>query len=559
MIRDSINDLLQQAISKSGIDDTNIALAHPANPEHGDFSTSIALKHAKSRGVNPMELAHQIADQIDQNGLVEKVEVLKPGFINLTLKTDILLDELKNEAIDSKSSNKTIIIEYGQPNTHKLPHIGHLFSYVFGESLSRILEKNGNKLIRTNYQGDIGPHVAKCLWHVTHNKSEYEDVKDRDLKDKINYLQVAYQLGSQAYESDVTIKEEIDRINKRLYQGDDRELNELWKETRKWCINYYQEFEKNIGISYDRSYFESETWKKGKDIVTQNVGKIFEESQGAIIFPGEKYGLHTRVFISSQGNPTYEGKDVGLIFLKRTEYKFDESIVTTAVEQNGYWSVVKKAEELLIPELTGKQKHLGFGMINLTTGKMSSRTGKIVSAFQLVQLTKEAVSSTFSLDDSALIDSIALSAIKYSFLKSDPFKNMNFDLEKSIAREGDSGPYLLYTYVRTQSILRQADIKSDISLNDVVGEQVNDEEKGILRLLYQFPEVIETAAKQYAPSLIATYLFSLAQSYNLFYQKHQVLKAEGAQKDLRLSLTLAVGKTLKSGLHLLGIETVEKM
>lgn len=561
MIRDTVAAILKHAVKKTGIEDTTIPLAHPADPAHGDYATSIALKYAKKRGVPPIELAQHIADNIQKGDVIESVEVVKPGFINVFLANSVLTDELKkmdDSYPEIPALDKKALIEFGQPNTHKLPHIGHLFSYIFGESLSRIYEQSGYKVKRANYQGDIGLHVAKCLWYVVTHKTDLPATAP--LKEKIEFLQKGYQEGSEAYDNNEDSKKEIDAINKALYHEQDDDLMKLWKDTREWCIEYYDAFQTRLGIKYDRQFFETETWKLGKELVEQNTGTVFEKSQNAVIFRGEEYGLHTRVFINKHGNPTYEGKELGLYEAKRQAYaQINESITTTASEQNEYFKVVFKAIEKLYPEQHTSYKHLGYGMINLTTGKMSSRTGEIVGAFELVEITKNAITDAFEIQDPARAETIAIAAVKYSFLKSDPFKNMTFDLEKSITREGDSGPYLLYTYVRTRSILKDETVLRDISLTDVSSGAINTEEKALLRLLSQYPEAIEQAKMQYSPSVIATYLFTLAQSYNLFYQKHSVLKAEESEKPLRISLTQATGTILKSGLHLLGIETVEKM
>ena len=312
-----------------------------------------------------------------------------------------------------------------------------------------------------------------------------------------------------------------------------------------------------MGITFDKYYFESEISDKGKDLVNKHLGKIFEKSENAIVFEGEKYGLHTRVFVNSQGNPTYEAKDLGLIAAKLNDFKFDLSLVTTAAEQNEYWKVIGKASVLLFPQLENKYKHLGFGMINLITGKMSSRTGQIINAVTLIEEVKSRVKSAFSMKDDVLVQIIALAAVKYSFLKSDAFKNISFDMERSIAKDGDSGPYLLYTFVRTQSILKQSKEKKDVQIE--VPSTLENEEEVLLRKLYLFPEFIEKALEYNSPHFIATFLFDLAQSYNIFYQKHPVLKSEGEVRQFRLLLTESVGKILKQGLYLLGIETVDKM
>jgi len=284
------------------------------------------------------------------------------------------------------------------------------------------------------------------------------------------------------------------------------------------------------------------------------VGTVFVKSEGAIIFKGEPYGLHTRVFINKYGNPTYEAKDVGLISMKKKDYPLDLSLVTTANEQNEYWKVIIKASELVFPELKGKLKHLGFGMIQLTTGKMASRTGKIIDAFSLVDTVTDEIIRLYK-GDRESAEKISLAAIKYSFLRSEPLKNIVFDLKMSIAKDGDSGPYLLYTYVRTKSILSKNPTLPSLQTVsiDISGEM------GILRKLYRFPEVVENAAKSYSPHLLAGYLYDLAREFNLFYQKCPVLKATGEKRTVRIFLTNAVSLILKSGLNLLGIETVDKM
>lgn len=553
MIRHEIFTLLQNGLKKSGVKTDKINLEHPTNLKHGDYSTNIALMSAKQLGKQPLEIAEKIKNSLPANEIVAKITVVKPGFINFFLSDKALLQELENINKDKKEKSppeKTILLEYGQPNTHKTPHIGHLFSYIFGESLARILESQGNKLIRANYQGDVGPHVAKCLYVA---QKKWEQMKDRPLKEKIDWLQKCYQEGSKLYEQDKKIQTEIDKLNQTIYHHDPA-INKAWTETRRWSLDFFKHFEQLLGIKYDKYYFESEIADRGKEIVTKFVGKIFRESEGAIIFPGEKYGLHTRVFITKFGMPTYEAKDIGLNEAKK-QLSFDFSIVTTANEQNAYYKVVTKASELIFPELTGKLKHLGFGLIQLKTGKMSSRTGEIVDAFSLVDLTIKEIAKNYKLG-AGIAEKIALAAIRYSFLKSDAYKNILFDLQKSITKEGDSGPYLLYTYVRTQSILSKS---GKFEFSPLKAPPQNPEEKNILKLIYQFPEVTGRASQYYSPHLLTTYLFQLSQAFNFFYQKHPVLKANGETKNFRLALTSAVGKILKDGLYLLGIETVSKM
>lgn len=560
VIKEQIAEALQRAAIQSGITNPVIDIEHPANPAFGDFSTNLALKYAKQEKCNPMQLAERIAAAISIDALISKVDFIKPGFINIWLQTTPLIAELnaisssENRYGTKAKKNRKYIIEFGQPNTHKLPHIGHLFSYVYGESLSRIMQHEGITVFRANYQGDVGLHVAKCLYRVKQQQGMLQ--KLGTLKEKAEFLQKCYQEGSHIYDEDETAKKEINDLNTDIYTKDPG-IHALWTETRQWSLDYYKQLEQRLGITYDRSFYESETAEMGTNTVKQNIGKVFEKSEGAVVFKGEPYGLHTRVFINSKGNPTYEAKDMGLMQLKLSETDFDYSIVATASEQNEYWKVVKKAGELVFPELEGKLKHIGFGMINLTTGKMSSRTGHIVNAIQLIEMVRSKIKESFDITDEDLIEKIAMASIKYSFLRSDAFSNISFDLETSISKDGDSGPYLLYSYVRCISVLQKTASAPEGDLH-VTESDLNEEERSLLRTLYLFPEVVEKAANSYSPHFVANYLFSTAKLFNLFYQKHSVLNAK-EHLAFRLALVKSVSIILKQGLTLLGIPTVEKM
>ena len=552
MLVEEIKKQLEIALLSQGIQDPDCKLTEPAAHEHGDYATSVALKHAKKLGLTPIELAKKIADSTPLGLYIEKIEIRAPGFINFFLSKSALLTLLnKNDNTGSIKSGKVILLEFGQPNTHKKPHIGHLFSYIYGESLARILEKNGHTITRLNYQGDVGLHVAKCLYAYIKNKMDFSD---KSLDEKVSYLQLCYQEGSKAYEEDAAAKDVINVINGKIYQKDS-DIQELWAKTRGWSVDYYSQFEKNLGIKYDRYYFESQIAEFGKEIVTNATGTVFEKSEGAVIFKGEKYGLHTRVFINKLGYPTYEAKDIGLIAEKKKDYHFDFSLVTTATEQNEYWKVITRVTTLLYPELENKIKHLGFGMINLSTGKMSSRTGHIIDAFSLVKMVQDEIKKNYPQDD-ATINIIALSSIKYAFLKSESIKDKNFDIKTSIAHEGDSGPYLLYTYVRTRSIINKSQIVSTPIPENI---DLNPEEENLLRIICHYEEVIINAGVSYSPHLVAHYIFTLAKEFNFFYQKHSITKAEEGKNALRTQMTLKIGEIIKDGLYLMGIDTVDKM
>lgn len=552
MLKEDVHNAIAEALGSA-----DFTLLYPRDKAFGDYA--INVHQLRKLGLSNDNLL----SKIQAIALFESVELVD-SFINMFIKKKILIDEANVVHNELDSYGKTeqahplrIMFEYGTPNTHKLPHIGHLFSYIYGESMARILEWTGNSLFRDNYQGDVGLHVAKCLYIVLNKKDAMNKLKT--LPDKIAFLQESYQEGSAAYDQDPVAKDAINDINKKIYQHDSS-IADIWEETRSWSLEYYKQFEERLGITQHKHYFESETSEFGVEVVKKHVGKIFEESEGAIVFKGEKYGLHTRVFLTKQGTPTYEAKDLGLVKLKRDEGAFDRIIITTASEQNGYWKVVIKATELVFPDLEGKVVHIGFGLIDLKGGKMSSRTGNIISGSGLVeQITEQVKEKLFAnapgKEDT--INTVAMGAIKYAFLKSEARKNMYFDIEQSVSIHGNSGPYLQYTYARLKSIIEKASVKAT-SLADCENI-LTAEDTAILRLLPRFSEATLDAANTYSPHLLCNYLFELAQLCNTLYDKQNILKSEDETQQMRLSIISAATQVLKNGLALLGIDAPERI
>lgn len=537
-----------------------VKVEHSDQEQHGDYASNVALVLKNEIEESPMEIAEQIASVVESEQL-EKVEAAEPGFINFFVKDDYFqqqVNEVLEQGEDYGSSDlgksKKVVVEYGQPNTHKLPHVGHFRSYALGESLARLLEFNGYNVFRANYQGDVGLHVAKCLWGYQEKSFEEKE----KLEDNIELLQEAYQYGAQRYEENEQAQEEIDELNNKI-QRESEEVMNLWKKTRQWSIDYYDQLQKELGVDYDRFYFESEVGEKGKEIVGDNLGDVFEKSEGAVIFPGSDYGLHDRVFITSEGNPTYEAKDLALPFLKKQDFDYDLSVISTASEQIEYFKVVYKALEQIEPDLAEKFEHVPFGLISLKGGELSSRKGNIVSIKELMKQVERSlrklVEKRKGNPGQETMDKLMTGACKYSLLKTTPRKDMIFDVEQSIDLEGDSGPYLQYTNVRTLSILAKEEVPEEFN-----GELLEQEkELGLLKTLARFPEVVEKASQDYKPNLICNYLFDLAQQFNTFYEEIPVLQAEAEVKKTRLALVKSVNQVLENGLQLLGIDTPQQM
>ncbi|MDO8497544.1 MAG: arginine--tRNA ligase [bacterium] len=565
MIKKEILHLLQKATKKLGIDPADVILEHPMNSEFGDYTTNVALRASKKLKKNPIDLATSIIGTIPSNPIIKKAEVVKPGFINIWINEPKLIEEtlqIANSTIDIDpclfgKSNK-IVIEFAHPNTHKLFHIGHLRNITTGESLARILQAAGNKVVRVNYQGDVGLHIAKCVWQLQRTLQNDDDTtfKDKKLSEKIGLLGKAYAEGNKAYETDEIAKKEIIEINRKIYQ-EDPSVIDLWQETRKWSLDYFQKIYLRVYTHFDHLYFESEQSKRALEIVSAAIKKgILEKSKGAIIFNGEKYGLHTRVFVNSIGIATYEGKDLGLAEKEFGDYgEIDKCMHIVGPEQSEYFKVVFKVQELLDPDkYKDKQMHLVYGWVKLKHGKMSSRSGNVVEGEWLIDETKKKILEKFKSSEETA-ETLAVAAVKYSFLKNSVKNETVFDFDESISLEGNSAAYLMYTFVRASSILRQN--KTPI----LKPEEMNlrSEELDLLRFVRQYPDIVHTSAKTLSPNVISTYLFTLAHNYNFFYQKLPILKAPEDSRALRLLLTQSVQTILKNGLYLLGIETVEKM
>lgn len=556
----TIADDIKVKIAKAaGIEVEQVKLEHPEREEFGDYSTNIALILKGGR-----QLAEKIAGKIKEDEMIKKVEVAGSGFINVWLQTDVLSKSFDSLLIDQKLRNKKIMVEFAHPNTHKELHIGHMRTLITGEALSRILTAVGATVFRANYQGDVGPHVAKSIWGtqklLEERKLSWSDVNEWDALKRAHLLGEGYVKGSGEYEAN---KVEIDELNTRIYQRDEQ-TGEVYQQTRRWSLDYYDTFYKRFGTKFDRLYFESEVDTLGKKLVEEQVGKIFEKSEGAIIFDGERYGLHKRVFVTAAGNPTYEAKDMALAPLQFSEFQFDTCIHIVANEQASYFQVIIKALELLDPKFKGREFHLSMGMVQLVGQKMSSRTGVIMTVDGLLDEVKSEVVKMINREDKSdeevgeIAEKVTLGAVKYSVLKTHPTLNTAFDIKTSITVDGNSGPYLQYTYARTKSVL--AKNKEGVADKDWGSYEFNSEEMAVLRYLIRFPEVVEEAAIRYAPNLVCNYLYELAQKYNSFYNQHSVLSADNSEaKSFRLAMTKAVGEVLKDGLNLLGIAAPERM
>lgn len=545
--------------------DLSIALEYPADESHGDYALTIAMKLAKQLGKNPREIAEAIIASLSHHQgmqeFVQSMEVAGPGFINLRLHPSFFTKELSaiNEEYgkNSELAGKKAIIEYTDPNPFKVLHIGHLMSNTIGESLSRILQWSGAEIKRANYQGDVGMHVAKTLWGLQSMGLD-QLPKDAALSEQVAYLGQAYAKGSTAYaDGELNVQEEIKKINKAVYEQSDENLNDLYAWGRQVSLDYFETQYQKLGTKFDYYFFESNVAKPGMELVQEFLKKgIFEESKGAIIFPGEKYDLHTRVFLNAEGLPTYEAKELGLAKVKYEQYPYDLSVVVTGNEINQYFQVLLKAMEFVYPELQKKTVHIGHGMLRLPEGKMSSRTGSVIAAEDLIKQAEERAKEKETKAKGDISTPVAIGAIKFSILSQSAGSDIIFDFEKSLSFEGDSGPYLQYTYARSQSILRKANEQGLTPSNELPDGW---ETQSVERLLLRFPEEVQKSLHHYSSHYIAMYLLQLARAYNSWYGNTKIIDPEDTATGYRLFLVQAIAQVMKNGLWLLGIEVVEEM
>jgi arginyl-tRNA synthetase len=557
-VKKAIQQALSEALKRSGVEiaPRDVPLEFPTELSHGDYATGIALKYAKEADTAPRALAEKIVAELGSVEGISKIDIAGPGFINFYLSAGVLAGSVKDAVetdrwgANSYLQGQVVLIEYTSPNLFKPLHIGNLVGNILGESLSRLMQFSGAHVERINYPSDIGLTVAKGVWGLRKTSGDPSDIKA---------LGEAYRIGNEGYENDPAAKIEIDEVNKKLYEDTDPQLSALRKAGVETSRRHLDAICEQLGTKFDAEIFESEAAPVGRDIVLAHVGDVFEKSDGAIVYKGESEGLHTRVFVNSAGLPTYEAKDVGNFELKIGKFPdWTSSFVVTGAEQSEYFKVVIAAIKKLFPGAGAKTiRHIPTGFLTLTTGKMSSRKGNVLTGESLLmdleKSANERAAESRASDKTRLAKDVATAAIKYQLLKQGSGKNMMFDKEKALSLEGDSGPYLQYAHARARAILEKAKEQNVVATFDV-GAQPTE----LSRSLHRFPEVVERAAAEHEPHLITNYLLQIASEFNSWYAKEQILDGTATAAH-KVALTAAVARTLKNGLWLLGIPAPEKM
>ncbi len=561
-MKDVIKTAIIDVLSEMGIVIPDFVVEHPADLVNGDYATNVAMSAAKEAKSNPRELAERIVAKLTgEIEYIDKIEVAGPGFINFYLARDFFTQEILriNQVGDKWGFNdnwkgKIVLAEYTDPNPFKEFHIGHLFTNAVGESIARLFMAQGADVRRVNYQGDVGLHVACAIYGMKQlGISADSDFTAKDLGK-------AYALGATANKENETATGEIKNINKAVYERSDEEINVLYDKGRKVSLDYFETIYEMVDTKFDHYFFESEAAPIGKELVLNNP-EVFPESDGARVFKGEEYGLHSRVFLNSQGLPTYEAKELALAKLKSDYTFYNHSVISTAKEINEYFKVLLKAMSFVYPELAEKTEHIGHGMVRLSTGKMSSRTGDVISAIsfidEITEAAKDKMKESGGEVDEEMARDIAIGAIKYATLKGSIYQDSIFNKEQALSFEGASGPYLQYTHARISSVLEKA--KGAGILPELRSGKMPADAYEVEKILYRFEEVVESAFEDREPHQVATFLVELAAAFNSFYSSERIADSSDEYASYKAVVALSVKQTIKNGLWLLAIKAPEKM
>lgn len=607
MTKEKVYQKIAKALEKLGLPVTALNITTPTQEVFGDYSTSIALQLAKSEKKNPMEVAEQIADSISAEDLIEKVEVMKPGFVNIWISKSKLVSNLTH--IDPSFGNtiiyqgKSIIVEYSSPNIAKPFTVGHLRSTIIGDAVANLLESTGATVYRDNHLGDWGTQFGKQIYAI----KEWGDEKSiENSENPVKELVALYVKFHEEAEKDEKLEEEARKWFKKLEEGDE-EARRLWKKCIDWSWKEFNTIYEQLGISFTendgRGYGESFFEDKMEPVINELRQKnLLKESKGAelVFYPDDK--LPPLMILKQDGATLYSTRDLATdkFRLENPRYGQDVMIINeVGAEQALYFKQIYQLEKMLGWTKEGQRVHIKHGMYRFKDMKMSTRKGNTI---WLEDVLEEATKRAFNLSNHTIswedayaesrsnklsesakrhvlkpseiinnAETIGIGALKWNDLKRSSHLDIVFDWDEILNMQGNSGPYVQYTYVRCKSVLNKCHPESTESVmkdpeNDWIlrfpqnDNELNEEETAILRTLIKYPEVVTDAANNFAPNYITTYLYDLSQKYNLFYQRHQILKEENEDtRNFRILLTEKVATVLSHGLSLLGIETVEKM
>ena len=554
-----MKDLIAKKIAIIVKDVFNLELdaeASRPDPQFGDVASNVAMRLTKQLGKPPREIAEAVAERLSDDPEIEQVTIAGPGFINVRVGDETLWRSA-SAVPETPLKGQVIVAEYSDPNPFKALHAGHLYTSLAGDAISRLMERAGAQVHRVNFGGDVGLHVGKTMWAIIDELGGEHPEKLADIPDdqKLAWVTQRYVAGNTAYETDEKAKEDIIAANKRVYELHEKNERDspfarIYWTCRQWSYDGFDYLYEQLQMKpFDKYYPESSVTEKGVEVVKAHTGDVYEISDGAVVFKGEKYGLFTQVFISSEGISLYAAKDVGLIYHKARDFSPDRSFIITDFAQKDHLAVVMKSIEQFEPKLVESTTHFTHGRIKLAGGvKISSRKGNGPMAIDILTAATEANKKNGREDIR-----VELGAVKYSMLKQRIGGDIVYDPQESVSLEGNSGPYLQYAHARARSIVGKAGNAKQETQN----WKLDSEERKLVLKLSEWSEVLALATNELMPHHICTYLYELSQVFNRFYEHSRVIGDE--REAVRLQLVLRYADTLREGLGLLGIPAPEKL
>ena len=556
----------------------------------GDY-TVVVFPFLRASKQKPEATAQAIGEWLVRNvDVVTGFNVVK-GFLNLTVDAAFRRTELLEQAADENfgftaatADSPLVMVEYSSPNTNKPLHLGHVRNNLLGYSLSKILEAAGNRVVKTNIVNDRGIHICKsmlawqkwgdgCTPESTGKKGDHLIGDFYVLFDKHYKAEVADLMAQGMTEDEAKNEAPLMREAREMlvrWEQNDPEVRRLWQTMNGWVYEGFDETYKRLGVGFDKIYYESETYLEGKELVLKGLeeGKMYRREDGSVWADLKENGLDEKLLLRKDGTSVYMTQDIGTAKLRYRDFPINKMIYVVGNEQNYHFQVLSILLDRLGFEWGKDLTHFSYGMVELPSGKMKSREGTVVDADDLMDTMEQQAAETAAdrfkdmtpeqARETARM--VGMGALKYFLLKVDPKKNMLFNPAESIDFNGNTGPFLQYTYARIQSVLRRA---GGVKVADFNAENVavpSDKEATLIRKAGDFPGVVKEAARSYSPALIANYCYDLAKEYNQFYHDYPILKEEDtARRNLRLLLSYTVARTLKSAASLLGMEMPERM
>ena len=546
-----------------------IDIQNSTKKEFGDFQTNFAMMSSKLIGKNPREIANTIIENFEKNDIIEKLEVAGPGFINIFLKNSFLNEEIKkleNEKYDFSFLNidKTVIIDYSSPNIAKRMHIGHLRSTIIGDSIKRILNFLGFKTLADNHIGDWGTQFGKLIVAYKNwlDKKAYEE-------DPIGELERIYVLFSDKAKKDPTLEDEAREELKKLQLGNE-DNQKLWKEFIDISLKEYNKVYERLDVNFDYYYGES-FYNDMMPSVLEELKKknIAREDQGALVVFFEDDKLPPAIVQKKDGSFLYTTSDLATMKFRKNELKVDEAVYLTDDRQQNHFKQVFEIGKMLGEPYDYKKTHIVFGIMRFGDQIFSSRSGNTIRLVDLLDEAKKQVKKVIDeknpnipeKEKEKIAETIGSGAIKYFDLSQNRTSDITFTWEKVLNFEGNTGPYLQYTYVRIMSIFRKLEEENiNVENTDIVLDEMAGIERELASELLRFPQAVVKSYENFRPNIIADYLFDTAKLFNSFYNSSSILKEEDKQvMDARILLAKKTAFVLKEGLELLGIKTVNRM